>query len=907
MKKIFLFLLVGLFAVVVAACSNLPTLESIELSGQDVEFYVGEEFDASGLKVVAKLSDSSTEDVTAQATVSQEANMNVAGTYTVTVTYKGLTETYDITVVEDALVSVSVENVKTEYNIGDVVSFEGAVAKETYESGKVADADLSTYEVVLVADGVEYTGAFAKVGKNTVKLSKGAASYEYDVNVSANLYTSIADAVAAGVANAEKVASGTASVDNSGYVNENKYAFGENYTYVSSADGEYHYTLLEDGSVFGVVAGTDWEGNPTLSAAYEPIAANLLGADFRAVLNYEYDMYGVEALVDTLAYVAQSDAAINYKEVLPIEVAEKNTYAFSFELVIANFYYYFVEVSFVLDANVEAFSEVNVNMNGYMFIFDDATGEYVQPTEFGEPEFTRVVTAQQVIGAQNAVNPYPLEEILVQSFDVQDAEGNKLTDGDEIKVPMKQALTLNIVNMLPETANTGVDELKVKVTDAEGNDTWSVYGSYWDGVVTVTAYKVGSYNLTISTANVSYTFKLTVAYSELTELNAAVYDEMYYELVAATTATVYTGQVLQFGAIVNDGANPTVTATCEGATIVQNGEYLEFTTDQAGEYVVTLVSAENEAFKATLTVTVKEAPSVADILNGTYKFTSAMLGEATYIFTPESEGAVKGQLVITYEGPYVGSGEGYFSYEYAAGSLSVTPLNPGSYNCPFSVTLGSSFNLVCLYNYYEQGDLVKVEDVEEIEGALSGLYSATFVHPMNGMEFAMNLTFVADGTGSYSLMNTAYEGTFKYANANGVITFSDVVATYGAAVTLSATIADDVITCKTAFSDAGNELELAYTGGETVTKEETTTTPVAGENKVNASYWGNVVTFTAEEAGTYTITVDGNVACLMIESADVWYQSTATVTLEVGQALEIVILLNVSGEDQVVTLTIAKN
>ena len=53
MKKIFLILLVGFFAVVIAACNNLPTLESISIEGQDVEFYVGEEFNTEDL--VAKL------------------------------------------------------------------------------------------------------------------------------------------------------------------------------------------------------------------------------------------------------------------------------------------------------------------------------------------------------------------------------------------------------------------------------------------------------------------------------------------------------------------------------------------------------------------------------------------------------------------------------------------------------------------------------------------------------------------------------------------------------------------------------------------------------------------------------------------------------------------------------------
>ena len=86
--------------------------------------------------------------------------MNKAGKYTVTVTYKDLTETYEITVIGDGLVSLAVENLKTEYFIGEELSFEGAVAKETFQSGKVADADLASYEVVIAdSKGNEFAHA----------------------------------------------------------------------------------------------------------------------------------------------------------------------------------------------------------------------------------------------------------------------------------------------------------------------------------------------------------------------------------------------------------------------------------------------------------------------------------------------------------------------------------------------------------------------------------------------------------------------------------------------------------------------------------------------------------------------------------------------------------------------------
>mgnify|MGYP003289733971 CR=1 FL=1 len=899
MKKLFLLLLVGFFAVVVAACSNLPTLESISIEGQDIEFYVGEEFNAGDLKVVAKLSDASTEDVTAQATVSHEADMNKAGKYTVTVTYKDLTETYEITVIDDALVSLSVENLKTEYFIGEELSFEGAVAKETFVSGKVADADLASYEVVIAdSKGNEYTGAFAKLGKNTVKLSKGAYVYEFDVNVSANVYNTIAEAVAAGIKNGNKVSNGTAKIDYVDYANEYTYAFGENFVEVQGPDATDYYSLLEDGSVFGVVVGIDWEGNPYMEPAYEPVEGNLNGVDFRSVLNYAYDIFGVESLVETFAFVGQSEQALNYKE----SKGENGSYNFSFEIVIEDFYYYFVEVSFVLDAEAEVFTEVEIKMDGYMYILNEETWEYEQPTEFVTPDFQRVISANQVIGAQVAVNPYPLEELLIQSFELEDASGNKLENGATVTAGLQQDLFINVVNLNPTTANAAIDQIKVTMLDEYGMETWSAFGDYYDGVITVTSYKAGKFQIVIASANVYYSLDLVVDYNPIESFVAGVYDENMWELVESNTAKVYANQVLQFGAIVNDGANPAVEVSCEGAEISQ-GEYFEFVAAEVGTYVITLTSAINPEFKATLTVEVVEAPSVAEILTGKYQYSDMMLGSAIYTFVPESEGAVKGQLTISYDGAYVGSGEGYFSYEYTEGWLSVMPLNPGSYNCPFSVELGSAYNLICTYNYYPQGELSRVE--EAVEGALSGNYSTTFTHPMNGMQLQMLLSFNNNGTGFYSLMNGMYEGTFAYVNAEGVITFSEVVATFGTEVQFAATLNNNVMNVTTNFVMDGMELTLDYLGAAEETKEATEY-PVVGENYVAFSQWGSPAYFVVEEDGTYTFTVESENGSIILPDYNYELVNTFTVELTAGAYVEIGCVSS-TGNNEILTLTISKN
>lgn len=72
-------------------------IESIEVQSPQTEFYLTNDFTIGSGKVIATLSGGGTTDVTALATFSGY-NMEVVGTYTVTVTYMGATATYNINV-----------------------------------------------------------------------------------------------------------------------------------------------------------------------------------------------------------------------------------------------------------------------------------------------------------------------------------------------------------------------------------------------------------------------------------------------------------------------------------------------------------------------------------------------------------------------------------------------------------------------------------------------------------------------------------------------------------------------------------------------------------------------------------------------------------------------------------------
>lgn len=84
---------------VVTVTAATPVLKSISVSGAPVTFNEGDTFTYAGLVVTATYSDNSTKTITSGYEVDSSAvNMNLAGTYTVKVTFEGKEASYTITV-----------------------------------------------------------------------------------------------------------------------------------------------------------------------------------------------------------------------------------------------------------------------------------------------------------------------------------------------------------------------------------------------------------------------------------------------------------------------------------------------------------------------------------------------------------------------------------------------------------------------------------------------------------------------------------------------------------------------------------------------------------------------------------------------------------------------------------------
>lgn len=910
MKKIFLSLFLVICFAALVACGDTGTVSvtGLEVSGQKVEFVVGDAFDKGDLVVTAKMSDATTIDVTSKADVVAPESLNVVGTYAVLVKYDNYSVAYQINVaakvesVESVLVDTA--NAKLTYKLGDTVSLEGLAVYEVYAS-KVEVADLAAYEVNVYNEAGEEVESFEQVGTYKVVVAKDQLSASYYVNVKADGYDTIADAIEVAIENANKVNGGVLVHNNAGYETVYNYTFGANNTQIESETSKFYFETLEEDEVFGVEVYVDTYDNTEYpSLYYGATTANLLGVDLRDALGYSYDIFGVETLVDTLYVIGAEDAS--YKEsfvVCPV-CGEIAIYAFAYEMMIDG-YYYVINVEFTMDTLNNAIETVNVEMKGYYYDsvqLNEETGKYEILTDVAD--FGRVISASQTFGERTAENPYSADKCLYDSFELEDAEGNKVTEDTVLSLANGSSIELNLVNAKPEGVIAGIDNINVLVTDEEGFETWSVFGSYDYGIVSIGAYAMGNYVVTVQAINYSVSFNLTVEPASL-ESFAVGQENDWGGLDEITKATVFAGVNLTLSVIANDGADRSFTAQLKEAsdavTLDVDGYDCYFVATEVGTYEVVFTSSVDSNFTASVVIEVVEAPSAAEILVGKYTFYSMMLGDVTYVFTPESEGAVKGTLTIDAKDGMAGNQNGTFTYEYVDGNLVVIPSDDAAMSCQFSVMLDGNYNLQCVFNGWEQGALTKVNDSDVEEGGLNGSYTATYVHPMNGMSFAMELSFNANGTGSYSLMNGMYLGSFNYSVDGQNVNFADVVALQGTTVELSATYANAIIACNLNFVDDGMELPLEFVAAGATPSEGPTLNPIVGTNQVNGSYFGEVCYFEAQEDGNYTFSIDESVGVLGI---DYEMAPSHTLFLFAGNTVEIVVLTNANDGVQVVTIVI---
>lgn len=177
-----------------------PTLTEIQVVdelGADLtevsEYQSTDIYRHNGVHVLAHYSDENTTDVTAFASFS-EVDLTKVGQQTVEVTYSNLKDTYILIVLDNSVVSISLQtdNTKIVYKVGERYSSTGLVVRARYSDGKTELT--SNYQVSITDEAnqnISYTQPFVDSGRFDVLVKVGKASSFYQIVVYRDDYTSL--------------------------------------------------------------------------------------------------------------------------------------------------------------------------------------------------------------------------------------------------------------------------------------------------------------------------------------------------------------------------------------------------------------------------------------------------------------------------------------------------------------------------------------------------------------------------------------------------------------------------------------------------------------------------------------------------------------------------------------------
>ena len=123
---------------VVTGTAETKTVTAVAVTEFETEYRVGDEF--TGGKLMLVYNDGTTEEVEITRGMASGFNTSSEGEKTVTVTYKGMTDTVAIDVVDKHVSGIIVKEFKTEYMYGDAV--EGTLAV-IYDDGSAEDVEIT--------------------------------------------------------------------------------------------------------------------------------------------------------------------------------------------------------------------------------------------------------------------------------------------------------------------------------------------------------------------------------------------------------------------------------------------------------------------------------------------------------------------------------------------------------------------------------------------------------------------------------------------------------------------------------------------------------------------------------------------------------------------------------------------
>ena len=675
----------------------------------------------------------------------------------------------------------------------------------------------------------------------------------------------------------------------------------DNYAVYKTVDGDTFYcsTYGDEGKLY--IIRVDAYGNilrETNITEY-PIGTTVTYIDLdytvTATSNEELilDLYNLENKVGYVqSYNAETD-------MVSFSFAYKNEYEDAYLGLVSNVYV--INVEFSIDEETNGVKAANVKIDKYETadVTLDTVADTYTVAENAEKAQEVVYGITQTFGdafdSKDEPNPYPAEgNVITEDFTLvtKDENGNVTgtyaSDEDEFKVIVGEG---GVLYFDAETeASLGYSTIEFT------SDSFFLMAFYDSETkqITVSSYVDGEYVLTAIVEGIELSITVVVEYNPTTEFEAE-----------ADSEKAYVGSDIIISTIVGENQNPYSEAeVVEGdeskITFTKDGKDWVVTASEVGTYVIELTSVSNPELKDRVTVVFEEAPSIAELLNGTYKGTTEMNWlDVTAVFTSVDE--TTGTVVLSISGTV-------YVHDEETGRVPVSVDVEGTYSYVYNKDTGM-FALTKTQGtgVEEYLDYLAIEDYKVVVQVKNDFPCTLEKETIGGDDepgtattspFEMTIsdtygyfeedefTFVAGEAGNYTftvpagygmLVNWAHEKTNYFDNAAG------------AEFTLTLEAGEKVSLVAQATTKGTVEITFTYsasTGGD----DEPTVEPGLAGTYTATDSWGNSFTVTITDTTIsftpprspmieWTYEVDNGIVTLYVEGNAITNPSLGTATV----------------------------
>ncbi|MDE7167733.1 MAG: Ig-like domain-containing protein [Clostridia bacterium] len=605
--------------------------------------------------------------------------------------------------------------------------------------------------------------------------------------------------------------------------------FGDGYVHIidNTQIQEMWYEKQPDGSSFNALKFVDRYGNQAIKLDERSDALQLYDGysyGFVWVYSNHYD-YGVGNFINYYYLQAQNNANGDFTESYK-EVNGKTVYSFSYGVFDETYGQHLNVLSFEFTLASNGVVESLTAKNDTYINSPETTGTtadgdpvtYPAETNFTQDENGHwnlisnpviaeteswTITQKTALEADETLpeTPYHYKDMVATSYDLMRVTVTERQDGtvqiqnlgllgDEYDLNATTAVSVQLQNVAPSTANFYVDDVKIywRTVDEDGKNvdtllqpSYAGNGSDWHiqasfdpvlNVLVINPYVAGDHTIVIKTANVEKIVTLHVPYNDPTGLTCSVYD---YDVELDTPRwdtlnnyfRIYAGEALNFTSTVDHPAyqDASYTATVTGPSDVTLGtdmilgtEVSVFKADVTGLYTVTLTSTKSGS-SSSFKVRVVAAPDEAKLLSGVYHGVDDNKNDVSVTFDTEGKTA---SIKIGENGSVYSANLGYIYTPATSDSapILVVANDPTSdYEFTFEITSGYEV----LLNYVDDfGENNRVYISNAVKNLITGTYTVTPNHNKH--------------TANVSALYAVSSNVSFYYSFNGVIATDDTGA-----------------------------------------------------------------------------------------------------------------------------------